>query len=53
MKNTIIADTGTIIADTGFFVALANVKDNFHQRDFHAYRWKNHNPFENLLENCC
>jgi hypothetical protein len=39
-----------VIADTGFWLALANRRIlSTDSRDFGAYRWKRHEPFENLL----
>jgi hypothetical protein len=36
--------SAVIIADTGVWVGLAD------RRDFQTYRWKNRQPFTNLLE---
>lgn len=43
-----------ILVDTGVWLALAEENGegrivSTDERDFHAYRWKNQHPFQNLL----
>lgn len=45
MQNTLIAGSGYLLAEALGHGRILSID----QRDFRTYRWKNHQPFENLL----